>query len=147
MGVCWNELNFEMFHCSFTLLGCDSFFYIKLCSSPYKSNSWTCEKYKKSINRKAKITHNHHSEITPLITLLIAHFTSMHLNKCVYASPTPDACFPEFRSSHTLCMHPACGWPDVSANEHSYILTAQCKQMLLGMTMGPCKFRKCSPES
>lgn len=70
----------------------------------------------KSINRKIKITHNHQLEITTLITLLIAHFTSMQLNKFTYGSPMPC---PEFRSSPTLCTHPAFDWSEISANEHT----------------------------
>lgn len=102
-------------------------------------NIW---KVQKSINRKGKLIHNHHLETITLITPLIAHFTSMQFNKFTYGSPTPCACFPEFRSSRILCTHPAFGWPEVSASEHSYISTVQCKQMFLLMTMEPCKFLK-----
>lgn len=140
-GVCWNELNFENFHCSFTLLGCCFFFYKILFFCLWKQyvNIW---KVQKSINRKGKLIHNHHLETITLITPLIAHFTSMQFNKFTYGSPTPCACFPEFRSSRILCTHPAFGWPEVSASEHSYISTVQCKQMFLLMTMEPCKFLK-----
>lgn len=101
-------------------------------------------KVQKSINRKEKITHNHHVETTTLITLLIAHFTSMQLNKFMCRRPTPRAHFPEFRSSHIICTQPAFGWPEISANEHSYL---QCTQMFLLMTMRLHKFLRGSYES
>lgn len=143
VGKNWTEFwNFSLFfhHRARMLI-----IFIRFCSASHKSNTWTYEK--KSINRKTKITHNHHLEITTLITLLIAHFTSMQLNKFTYGSPTPCACFPEFRSSHILCTHPAFGWPEIAANEHSYISTVQCKQMFLVMTLGPASFWSAFSES
>lgn len=64
--------------------------------------------------------------------------------KQIYVSPTPRAHFPEFRSSHIICTHPAFGWPETSANEHSYLKSTQ---MFLLMTMGLHKSLKCSYES
>lgn len=144
MGKCllrWTKVSFEVFRLLILpwLSVHDSFFF----SSNYKNSNEhlkSTEKHK----QKVKITHNHHVETTTLITLLIAHFTSMQLNKFMDGSPTPGAYFPEFRSSHIICTQPAFGWPEISANEHSYL---QCSQMFLLMTMGPHKFLKGSYES